>query len=487
MHQTSPMGPFDAWPTGGGGFEYFYGFIGGETNQYYPADVRGHDTGRAAQDARAGYHFTEDMTDKAIAWVRQQKALMPRQAVLHVLRAGRDARAAPCARQTWIDRYRGRFDAGWDALREEIFARQKALGVIPGDAELTARPEEIPAWDDMPDELKPVLARQMEVYAAFLAHTDHHVGRLVDALDDLGVLDDTLVYYIIGDNGASAEGTVNGTFNEMFDLQRRRVPRDRRSSWRRRSTTSAGPRRTTTTRSAGRTRWTRPTSGPSRSRRTGAAPATARSCTGRTASQPRGSCAPSSTTSSTSRRPCSKPRACPQPTFVHGVQQMPHHGTSMTYSFDDADGHRAPRPPVLRDVREPGHLPPGMDRSHPTQHTVGHGPTARDRRRRLGALRPRRLDPGARTSRPTTPPSSPSSSGCSSSRPRKYNVLPLDDRRVERFNADLAGRPQLIKGKTQLLFGGMGRLTENSVLITKNKSHAITASVTRARCAAPKA
>jgi arylsulfatase A-like enzyme len=118
----------------------------------------------------------------------------------------------------WIERYRGRFDGGWDALREETFARQKELGVIPADADLTARHEEIPAWDDVADELKPVLARQMECFAGFLEHTDFHVGRVIDTLEDLGVLDDTLVYYIIGDNGASGEGTVNGTFNELLML-----------------------------------------------------------------------------------------------------------------------------------------------------------------------------------------------------------------------------------------------------------------------------
>ena len=118
----------------------------------------------------------------------------------------------------WADKYKGKFDEGWDKLREETFARQKKLGVIPADAELTARHKEIPAWDDMPEALKPVLRRQMEVYAGFLEYTDHHVGRLLDALEKLGILDDTLVYYIIGDNGASAEGTLNGTFNEMINF-----------------------------------------------------------------------------------------------------------------------------------------------------------------------------------------------------------------------------------------------------------------------------
>ena len=157
------------------------------------------------------------MTDQAIDWVRQQKALMPDKPFFVYFAPG--ATHAPHHVPTeWSDKYKGRFDQGWDALREETFARQKELGVIPPDAELTARPAEIPAWDDMPDELKPVLARQMEVYAGFLEHTDHHVGRLIDALADLEVLDDTLVYYIIGDNGASAEGTLNGTFNELLIL-----------------------------------------------------------------------------------------------------------------------------------------------------------------------------------------------------------------------------------------------------------------------------
>ena len=155
------------------------------------------------------------MTDKAITWIRQQKALMPDKPFFVYYAPGR-THAPHHVPTEWSDKYKGRFDQGWDALREEIFARQKELGVVPPETELTERHEEIPAWDDMPDEMKPVLARQMEVYAGFLEHTDHHVGRLVDALEDLGVLEDTLVYYIIGDNGASAEGTVNGTFNETF-------------------------------------------------------------------------------------------------------------------------------------------------------------------------------------------------------------------------------------------------------------------------------
>lgn len=183
------------------------------TNQYAPAVYQ--DT-VAIEPERIGdedYHFTEDMTDHAIGWVRQQKSLTPGKPFFAYFAPG--ATHAPHhAPPEWSDKYKGKFDAGWDALRVEMFARQKSVGVIPESAELTDRPDEIPAWDEMPDDLKPVLARQMEVYAGFLEHTDHHVGRLVSALEDLEILDDTLIYYIVGDNGASAEGTIN----EMFSL-----------------------------------------------------------------------------------------------------------------------------------------------------------------------------------------------------------------------------------------------------------------------------
>ncbi len=214
--ETSPMGPYHAWPTGSG-FEYFYGFIGGEAHQYYPAIYEGTVPVEPEKTPDEGYHFMADMTDKAITWVRQQKSLMPDKPFFAYFAPG--ATHAPHhVTPEWADKYKGAFDGGWDALRERTFAGQKELGVIPADAELTPRPKEIPAWDEMPEELKPVLRRQMEIYAGFLEFTDHHVGRLFDALEDLGVLENTLVYYIIGDNGASAEGTLNGTYNEMINF-----------------------------------------------------------------------------------------------------------------------------------------------------------------------------------------------------------------------------------------------------------------------------
>jgi arylsulfatase len=216
--QTGPTGPFDQWPTGGGGFEYFYGFIGGECNQYEPELFEGTTPVTPPRTAEEGYHLTEDLADHAINWVRQQKSMLGDTKPFFMYFAPGATHAPHHVPKEWADRYRGKFDQGWDELRKQTLARQKALGVIPPDAGLTKRHDEIPAWDAMPADLKPVLARQMKVYAGFLEHADHQVGRLVDALADLGVLDDTLIYYIIGDNGASTEGTLQGTFNEMVLL-----------------------------------------------------------------------------------------------------------------------------------------------------------------------------------------------------------------------------------------------------------------------------
>src|SRR5712664_3722038 len=212
--ETSPLGPFRQWPTGSG-FEHFYGFIGGETNQYAPSIYRDTVPVEPDRTPEEGYHFTEDMTNQAIEWIRQQKALMPDKPFFVYFAPG--ATHAPHhVPKEWADKYKGKFDQGWDKLREEILVRQKKLGVVPDDCDLTVRPQEIPAWDDQTPEFKRVLAREMEVYAGFLEFADYHVGRLIDMLDRIEALNDTLIYYIIGDNGASGEGTLQGTFNESI-------------------------------------------------------------------------------------------------------------------------------------------------------------------------------------------------------------------------------------------------------------------------------
>jgi arylsulfatase len=476
VFQSSPIGPFDAWPSGGGGFEYFYGFIGGETNQYYPAIYEGTTPLEPTRTPEQGYHFTEDMTDKAIMWVRQQKALAPDKPSFVYYAPGATHAPHHVARE-WSAKYQGRFDGGWDALRQEIFDRQKDLGVIPADAELTARPAEIPAWDDMPGELKPILARQMEVYAGFLEHTDHHVGRLVDAIDALGILEETLVVYIIGDNGASAEGTLNGTFNELMMLN------------------GASFLETAETMAAHIDEFGTPTAYNHYAVGWAHAMDTPYQWTKQVASHwggtrngtivhwPSGFSAQGEVRSQFFHVIDVAPTVLeaaglPQPTFVHGVQQMPYPGHSMVYAFDD--GAAAERHDlqyfemfVNRGIYHQGWTAvtrhstpfvtgtelPALDDDvwelyRPDDHTQARN-VAKGNPAKLAELQRLFLIEAA-----------------------KYNVLPLDDRRVERFNADLVGRPQLIKGKTQLLFGGMGRLSENSVLVTKNKSHSVTASVT---------
>ena len=471
--ETSPMGPFGAWPTGSG-FEHFYGFLGGETNQYAPAIYR--DTVPVEPDRTPdeGYHFTEDMTDHAIDWVRQQKALMPDKPFFIYYAPG--ATHAPHhVPVEWSERYRGRFDDGWDALRERTFARQQELGIIPPDAELTARHEEIPAWDEMPAELRPVLARQMEVYAGFLEHTDHHVGRLVDAIEDLGMLDDTLVYYIIGDNGASAEGTINGTFNELLMLNGAAGIETAESMAARIEefgTPAAYNHYAVGWAHAMCTpyQWTKQVASHWGGTRNGTIvhwPA---------GIEPRGELRRQFHHVIDVAPTILDAAGLPEPTFVNGVQQVPYEGVSMAETFASAEAPERHETQyfemfVNRGIYHQGwtavtrHSTPWVMEPLPgydDDRWELYGPDDWTQARDLAAEQPERL---AHLQRLFLIEAA------------RHNVLPLDDRRVERFNADLAGRPQLIRGSTQLLFGGMGRLTENSVLVLKNKSHAVTAEI----------
>ena len=218
-HETAPWevsvsGPFDRWPTRSG-FDKFYGFIGGETNQWAPAIYDG--TIRIEPPHRPGYHFTTDMTDQAIKWVSAQHTLTPEKPFFMYFATG--ATHAPHqVPKEWIAKYKGQFADGWDKLRERTFARQKQMGVIPADAKLTPRPKEIPAWDGMSAAQKRLFERQMETFAGFAEQTDYEIGRLVARLESIGALDNTIFFYIVGDNGASAEGGPEGTYNEMMAL-----------------------------------------------------------------------------------------------------------------------------------------------------------------------------------------------------------------------------------------------------------------------------
>jgi arylsulfatase len=214
--EISPAGPFNRWPTGQG-FDYFYGFNQGETSQWYPVLYRNTAAVSQPKSPEQGYHFTADMTDEAIAWIRNTRAAA-KDKPWFVYYSAPAAHAPHHAPKEWRDKFKGKFDYGWDKQREITLAQQKKLGVVPPNTKLTPRPKEIPAWDDQSADAKRVYTRLMENYAAYLVYADVQIGRLIDSIEKSGELDNTLIFYIVGDNGPSAEGGLEGTFNEVASL-----------------------------------------------------------------------------------------------------------------------------------------------------------------------------------------------------------------------------------------------------------------------------
>ena len=211
---SSQAGPFDLWPTGLG-FDYFFGFLGGDTDQWHSAIFENTVPYEAPEQVGPNpQHFDAIMANRAINWIRLQHSLAPQKPFFAYYATG-TAHAPHHAPKEWIAKFKGQFDQGWDRVREETLARQIKLGVVPPNTRLTARPKEIPAWDGLTPDQKKLYARMMEVYAGVLPHTDYQIGRVNDAVADLGELDNTLIIYIMGDNGASAEGTLQGTSNEV--------------------------------------------------------------------------------------------------------------------------------------------------------------------------------------------------------------------------------------------------------------------------------
>jgi arylsulfatase A-like enzyme len=475
VFEATPIGPFDHWPTGSG-FEHFYGFVGGETNQYYPGLFEGTTPIEPEKTPEEGYHLMEDLADHAIAWIYQQKAIAPDKPFFVYFAPG--ATHAPHhVPKDWIAKYKGKFDQGWDKLREETFARQTKLGVIPPDCERTKRPEQIPAWEETDKRLRPVLAREMEIYAAFLEYADHHVGRVIDKVTELGLLDDTLIYYIVGDNGASAEGSLIGTINEIAmgdapdlvtpelmieridDLGSHRALNHYAVGWAHAMDTPY--------------QWTKQVASHFGGTRNGTI-----------VHWPKGFKAKGEVRSQFHHVIDVAPTVLeaarlPAPTFVNGVMQEPLHGVSMMYSFNDANAagrHETQYFEMLCNrgiyhkgwtaVTRHGNPPWVMAEAQPSLQedvwelydTTKDWSQAHD----LASKMPEKL---AELKRLFDLEAS------------KYNVFPLDDRKVERANSDLAGRPAVVHGSTQLLFPGMRRLQENSVINTKNKSHSVTAEI----------
>jgi arylsulfatase A-like enzyme len=474
--QSSPMGPFDGWPSGGGGFETFYGFIGGENNQWDPALYDGTTPVEPPATAEEGYHLTEDLADRAVSWIHQQKALMPDKPFFVYFAPG--ATHAPHhVPAEWADKYKGAFADGWDALRERTFARQKDLGVIPADAELTVRHSEIPAWDDMPAELKPVLERQMEVYAGFLEHVDHHVGRVIDAIEELGILDDTIIYYIIGDNGASAEGTVNGVFNEMASFNGMaflETPEFLLSKMPELGSPTAYNHYAVGWAWATNApfQWTKQVASHWGGTRNGTVVHWPNGI------EERGGVRSQFTHVIDVAPTILEAAGLPEPATVNGVLQSPMEGTSMLYTFNEPDSPERHTLQYFEMFANRGIYFNGW--SAVTKHRVPWGapgalPAFDDdvwelydgnsdysQARNLVAEQPEML---AKLQRLWLLEAT------------KYNVLPMDDRTAERFEPSLAGRPTLIRGKSQVFFPGMGRLSENSVVSIKNKSWSVTAEV----------
>ncbi|GAA1058878.1 arylsulfatase [Agromyces bracchium] len=472
--ETSPSGPFDRWPTGEG-FEKFYGFIGGDTHQWVPALVDGTRPIEPPRTPEEGYHLSEDLVDQAIAWLGGLDALTPDKPWFTYLSFG--ATHAPHhVPKRYLDAVRGRFDHGYDRERELTFERQRELGVIPPDAELTAPNEKIPAWDDLEDDDRLVGTRLFEAYAAMATHTDEQVGRLLDALEEQGVLDDTLVFYILGDNGASAEAGAYGTFNEMAyqnnvlmttaditprldDIGGPKAFNHMPSGWAHAMNTPY--------------QWSKIVASHWGGTRTGMIVR----YPGRVPAGERRS----QFTHVIDIVPTILEYAgLPEPAQVNGVPQRALEGVSFKYAVDDSaaaerhhtqyfeiggnrgiyhDGwtavtqHWLPWPdpddvvPALADDTWELYGPDDWTQAHDL---------AAEQPDKLAELQQRFLIEGA-----------------------KYNVLPIDDRQRERFDPVVAGRPDLMRGRTRLtLRPGMSRLNENTVLNVKNRSFTVTAVAT---------
>ena len=473
--QASPAGPFDQWPAGGGGFEYFYGFIGGEANQWYPTLYEGTTPIEPEKTPEEGYHLVDDMATKAIKWIGQQKSLMPDKPFFIYFAPG--ATHAPHhVPKEWADKYKGKFDEGWDKLRELTLERQKKLGVVPKDCPLSARPKEVPAWDDMPEAFKPVLRREMEVYAGFMEYTDHQVGRVLDMLKKLDILEDTLVFYIIGDNGASAEGNVNGCFNEMsyfnglqqFEtaeyLQARIDKLGGPESYNHYAVGWAHAMNTPY-------QWTKQVASHFGGTRNGTI-----------VHWPKGIKSKGEIRNQFCHCIDVAPTileaaGIPEPVSVDGITQDPIEGVSMRFAFDDAKAAERHETQYFEIMGNRGIYHKGW-----TAVTKHYTPW-------IMAPRPA-LDDDVWELYDTTKDWS-QSKDLSKENPKKlhelqrlwlieatrYKVLPIDDRMFEKVNPDTAGRPVLLKGKSQVLFGGMGHLSENCVLNLKNKSHSVTANI----------
>jgi arylsulfatase len=471
LWETSNSGPFDLWPTGSG-FEKFYGFLGGEANQWAPLIYDGLTKVELPHDPN--YHFTTDMTTQAIAWIRSQQSLTPDRPFFVYFAPGATHAPHHVPRE-WADKYKGKFDGGWDRYREDTLARQIKLGVVPPGTKLAPKPKAVQDWDTLSADEKRLFARQMEVYAGFAEHADHEIGRLVKALEDLGTLDNTLVIYVAGDNGASAEGSLIGMFNEMsfFNAVPETVSDQLKhlDKW---GGPETFPHYAVGWAIAGNTPFAYAKQVASNFGGTAA---------GMAIRWPKGFKAKGELRSQFHHVVDIAPTVLqvaglPMPKSVNGTPQKPLEGVSLAYTFGDAkakgrhvtqyfeilgnrsiyhDGwlagtvHRAPweskpRAPLDKDVWElyDRHSDFSLSNNLAAKHP-----------QKLKEMQALFLKEAA-----------------------KYNVLPIDDRMLERVDASAVGRPDLMGGRTSLvLYPGMTGMMEDTFVDVKNRSKTLTAEV----------
>ena len=470
--EASTAGAFDRWPTRQG-FDKFFGFLGGETNHWAPFVYDGTHVVELPEDPN--YHFLTDMTDQTVAWLRYQKALTPDKPFFIYYAPGA-VHAPHHVPADWIAKWKGKFDSGWDSMREQILARQIELGVVPKGTKLAPKPDAIPDWSTLSADEKKLFTRQAETFAAFLDMTDHSVGRVIDAIETTGQLDNTLVILVYGDNGTSAEGGRDGMFSEMtyFNGVKETVPDMLKfvDKW-------GGP-ETYPHMSAGWAvmldtpyTWTKQVASDHGGTKVGMAIQWPKGITAkgelRTQFHHVIDVAPTILAAA----------KLPEPTTVNGVKQRPMDGVSMAYSFEDA---------AAKGTRTTQYFEMFGNRA-----IYHEGWFARVIHKAPWEAKPRRaLDDDSAWELFDTTKDFALTNNLAAEQPEKLAelkklflaeasknfALPIDDRVFERINAELVGRPDLMAGRTSLtLAEGMHGMSENVFLNIKNKSKTVTAEI----------
>jgi arylsulfatase A-like enzyme len=475
-HETPPWeisnsGPQDRWPTRSG-FEKFYGFIGGETNQWAPLIYDGVTLVETPEDPN--YHFTTDMTNQAISWVRYQQALSPDKPFFMYYAPG--ATHAPHhVPKAWAEKYKGKFDQGWDKLREMTLERQIKMGIVPPGTKLAPKPEAIKDWEKLSADEKKLFTRQMEVYAGFAEQTDYEAGRLLSTIKDLGVMDNTIIIFIAGDNGASAEGQMNGMYSEMtyFNAVPETVPDMLKhyDDW-------GGP-STYPHFSAG---WAVALDAPfSYTKQVGSDFGGTRN--GMIIQWPAGIKAKGEVRSQFGHVIDIAPTIyevakVPAPTTVNGIKQDPIEGTSLAYTFNDA---KAPEQHIVqyfemfgnRGIYQDGWFARTIHRA--AWEMKVRSPLAEDKWELYNTNEDFSL---ASDLAAQNPDKLKSMQEQFMKEAGKYHVLPIDDRLLERTNAELMGRPTVMGNRTSVTYGeGMKGMGTDIFIDLRNKSYSITTEV----------